>query len=160
MNPNLLNDAGLEYLPALLSSLGIGLLIGLERERNPASRAGLRTFGLVAVLGTVCALIAERTGSPWIIAVGLLLVGGMIIAAYHSHPDEGDPGTTSVIAILLCFSYGAMIWLGYRTPAVMMAIITTALLYFKPELHKLSKNLTRRDLVSILQFGVLVFCHP
>jgi uncharacterized membrane protein (DUF4010 family) len=155
MNPNLLNDAGLEYLPALLSSLGIGLLIGLERERNPASRAGLRTFGLVAVLGTVCALIAERTGSPWIIAVGLLLVGGMIIAAYHSHPDEGDPGTTSVIAILLCFSYGAMIWLGYRTPAVMMAIITTALLYFKPELHKLSKNLTRRDLVSILQFGVL-----
>jgi uncharacterized membrane protein (DUF4010 family) len=155
MNPNLLNDAGLEYLPALLSSLGIGLLIGLERERNPASRAGLRTFGLVAVLGTVCALIAERTGSTWIIAVGLLLVGGMIIAAYHSHPDEGDPGTTSVIAILLCFSYGAMIWLGYRTPAVMMAIITTALLYFKPELHKLSKNLTRRDLVSILQFGVL-----
>jgi uncharacterized membrane protein (DUF4010 family) len=155
MNPNLLNDAGLEYLPALLSSLGIGLLIGLERERNPTSRAGLRTFGLVAVLGTVCALIAERTGSPWIIAVGLLLVGGMMIAAYHSHPDEGDPGTTSVIAILLCFSYGAMIWLGYRTPAVMMAIITTALLYFKPELHKLSKNLTRRDLVSILQFGVL-----
>lgn len=155
MNPNLLNDAGLEYLPALLASLGIGLLIGLERERNPASRAGLRTFGLVAVLGTVCALIAERTGSPWIIAVGLLIVGGMMIAAYHSHPDERDPGTTSVIAILLCFCYGAMIWLGYRTPAVMMAIITTALLYFKPELQNLSKNLTRRDLISMLQFGVL-----
>lgn len=155
MNANLLNDAGLEHLPALFSSLGVGLLIGLERERNPASRAGLRTFGLVAVLGTVCALIAERTGSPWIIAVGLLIVGGMMIAAYHSHPDERDPGTTSVIAILLCFSYGAMIWLGYRTPAVMMAIITTALLYFKPELQNLSKSLTRRDLISILQFGVL-----
>lgn len=155
MNPNLLNEAGLDYLPGLLTSLGIGLLIGLERERNPASRAGLRTFGLVAVLGTVCALIAERTGSPWIIAVGLLLVGGMMIAAYHSHPDERDPGTTSVIAILLCFSYGAMVWLGFRTAAVMLAVVTTALLYFKPELQNLSKSLTRRDLISVLQFGVL-----
>jgi len=155
MNESLLNDVGLEYLPALLSSLGIGLLIGLERERNPASRAGLRTFGLVAVLGTVCALIADRTKSPWIIAVGLLIVGGMMIAAYHSHPDERDPGTTSVVAILLCFSYGAMVFLGFRTPAVMLAITTTALLYFKPELQNLSKSLTRRDLISILQFGVL-----
>jgi uncharacterized membrane protein (DUF4010 family) len=155
MNESLLNDVGLEYLPALLSSLGIGLLIGLERERNPASRAGLRTFGLVAVLGTVCALIADRTKSPWILAVGLLIVGGMMIAAYHSHPDERDPGTTSVVAILLCFSYGAMVFLGFRTPAVMLAIATTALLYFKPELQNLSKSLTRRDLISILQFGVL-----
>lgn len=155
MNTNLLNEAGLEYLPTLLTSLGIGLLIGLERERNPASRAGLRTFGLVAVLGTVCALIAEHTASPWIIAVGLLLVGSMMIAAYHKHPDEHDPGTTSVVAILLCFTFGAMIWLGFRTPAVMMAIITTALLYFKPELQNLSQSLTRRDLISILQFGVL-----
>ncbi len=155
MNLNLLNDSGLDYLPGLLTSLGIGLLIGLERERNPASRAGLRTFGLVAVLGTVCALIAERTASPWIIAVGLLVVGSMMIAAYHNHPDERDPGTTSVIAILLCFCYGAMVWLGFRTPAVMLAIITTTLLYFKPELQNLSKSLTRRDLISMLQFGVL-----
>ena len=155
MTANLLNDAGLDYLPGLLTSLGIGLLMGLERERNPASRAGLRTFGLVAVFGTVCALIAESSGSPWIIAVGLVLVGSMMIAAYHSHPDERDPGTTSVIAILLCFSYGVMIWLGFRTPAVMLAIVTTALLYFKPELQSLSQNLTRRDLISILQFGVL-----
>jgi uncharacterized membrane protein (DUF4010 family) len=158
MNANLLNEAGLDYLdylPGFLTSLGTGLLIGLERERNPASRAGLRTFGLVALFGTVCALIAERTASPSIIAAGLLLVGGMMIAAYHKHPDERDPGTTSVIAILLCFSYGAMVWLGFRTPAVMLAITTTVLLYFKAELQNLSKNLTRRDLISILQFSVL-----
>lgn len=155
MTSALLNVSELDSLPALLASLGIGLLIGLERERNPASRAGLRTFGLVAVLGTVCALIAERTASPWMIAAGLLVVGAMMIAAYHSHPDERDPGTTSVVALLLCYCYGAMISLGFRAQAVMMAIVTTALLYFKPELQTLSKNLTRRDLISILQFGVL-----
>lgn len=152
---SLLTDAGLEQLSALLSSLGIGLLIGLERERNPASRAGLRTSGLVAVFGAVSALLSERTGSPWIIAAGLLAVGIMMIAAYHSHPDERDPGTTSVVALLLCFSYGAMVWLGFRSQAVMLAVLTTALLYFKPELQTLSKSLNRRDILSMLQFGVL-----
>src|SRR3972149_6536211 len=32
--------------PAYGGSLGIGLLIGLERERNPAAKAGVRTFAL------------------------------------------------------------------------------------------------------------------
>jgi uncharacterized membrane protein (DUF4010 family) len=155
MSAELLDHAGLDALPDLLISLGVGLLIGLERERNPASRAGLRTFGLVGALGAVCALIATQTGAPWIIAAGLLIVGAMMIGAYTVHPDESDPGTTSVIALLLCFVYGVMIKLGLRTPAVIMAILTTLLLYFKPELQTLSKNLTRRDLNSILQFAVL-----
>jgi uncharacterized membrane protein (DUF4010 family) len=39
----------------------------------------------------------------------------------------------------------------------MLAITTTALLYFKPELRGMTQRLTRRDLVSILQFLVLSF---
>lgn len=155
MNGELLDKAGLDILPDLLISLGVGLLIGLERERNPASRAGLRTFGLVGAFGAVCALIAARLDSPWIIAAGLLIVGAMMIAAYRMHPDEVDPGTTSVIALLLCFGYGTLIMLGYREPAVIMAILTTLLLYFKPELQSLSRKMTRADLNSILQFAVL-----
>jgi uncharacterized membrane protein (DUF4010 family) len=41
--------------------------------------------------------------------------------------------------------------------AVTLAILTTALLYFKPELSGVSRSLTRLDLVSILQFSVLSF---
>ncbi|MQY50437.1 MgtC/SapB family protein [Rhodocyclus gracilis] len=155
MNAELLEHPGLHDLPGLLVSLGVGLLIGLERERNPTSRAGLRTCGLVATLGAVCALIARQTAAPWIIAVGLLIVGVMMIAAYRTHPDSDDPGTTSVIALLLCFGFGVMINLGLRTPAVIMSILTTLLLYFKPELQSLSRSLTRNDLNSILQFAVL-----
>ncbi|WP_153116867.1 MgtC/SapB family protein [Rhodocyclus tenuis] len=155
MNGELLDKAGLDILPDLLISLGVGLLIGLERERNPASRAGLRTFGLVGSFGAICALLAGQLASPWIIAAGLLIVGAMMIAAYRMHPDEVDPGTTSVVALLLCFAYGAMITLGYREPAVIMAILTTLLLYFKPELQSLSRSMTRADLNSILQFAVL-----
>ena len=155
MRDALLTEVGLEFLQVFSLSLGIGLLMGLERERNPAARAGLRTFGLVALLGTVAALLGEKTGSPWLLAVGLLLVGVMTIAAYVTHPDPQDPGTTTVVAVLLCFVYGAMVWYGFRTYAVMLAIVTTMLLYFKAELRLFSQKLTRKDLISILQFGVL-----
>ncbi|HEY5762348.1 MAG TPA: MgtC/SapB family protein [Rhodocyclaceae bacterium] len=155
MRDALLTEVGLEFLQVFSLSLGIGLLMGLERERNPAARAGLRTFGLVALFGTVAALLGEKTGSPWMLAVGLLLVGVMTISAYVTHPDPQDPGTTTVVAVLLCFVYGAMVWHGFRIYAVMLSIVTTMLLYFKAELRLFSQKLTRKDLISILQFGVL-----
>jgi len=150
-----LPDPSLDLIEAFLLSLGIGLLMGLERERNPASRAGLRTFGLAALLGTVCGLLATRTGSPWLLAGGLVVIGAMMIAAYHRQPDANDPGTTSVVALLLAFCFGAMVWYGYRASAVMLAILSTILLYFKAELQSISKALTRRDITSVLQFCVL-----
>ena len=158
MNIGFLEATGLASLPAFLTSLALGLLIGLERERNPASKAGLRTFALVALLGTLASLIADKTGSTWILAAGLALVGLMMIAAYARDAGEAaDPGTTSVAAVCVCYSLGALIWLGYPTLAVMLGVITTMLLYFKPELRGLSQNLTRQDLFSILQFAALSF---
>ena len=155
MQNGLITDVGLEFLRVFSISLGIGLLMGLERERNPAARAGLRTFGLVSLFGTVAAILTDKTHSPWMLAAGLLVIGAMMIAAYLSHPDKTDPGTTTIIAVLLCYGFGAMVWYGYRTFAVMLAIVTTVLLYFKAELRTLSQKLTRRDLISMLQFGVL-----
>jgi uncharacterized membrane protein (DUF4010 family) len=153
-----LEATGLAPLPAFLTSLALGLLIGLERERNPASKAGLRTFALVALLGTLASLVAEKTGSPWILAAGLALVGLMMIAAYARDSDAAaDPGTTSVAAVCVCYGLGALIWLGYPTLAVMLGVITTLLLYLKPELRGLSQSLTRQDLFSILQFAALSF---
>jgi uncharacterized membrane protein (DUF4010 family) len=146
------------HLQAFMTSLAIGLLIGLERERRSSAKAGLRTFALVALLGTLSGLLAEKTGSGWILAAGLLSVGAMIIAAYNNRPDDaGDSGTTSVVAILVCFCLGAAVWFGYGTLAVMLGIATTVLLYFKAELHGLSSQLTSKDLISILQFAVLTF---
>jgi uncharacterized membrane protein (DUF4010 family) len=161
-----LSNTGIEALPQFLTSLAIGLLIGLERERNPSAKAGLRTFALVAIFGTLAALLSAKFGSPWLLIAGLLAVAGMIIAAYLNksgeplRQDQGretDPGTTTVIALLLCYGLGAMIWYGLAKLAVMLAITITALLYFKPELRGLSQRLTRSDLVAVLQFSVLTF---
>jgi uncharacterized membrane protein (DUF4010 family) len=158
MDLQLTQGEGLEHLPAFLTSLAIGLLIGIERERNPAARAGLRTFALVALFGTTAGLLSDRLASPWPLVAGLLIVGLMTVAAnFRVREPAADPGTTTVVAIVLCYGLGAIIWYGYATLAVMLAITATILLYFKAELHGWSRNLTRRDLVSVLQFAVLSF---
>ncbi len=149
-------EPGYETLQAFATSIGIGLLIGLERERQSDLKAGLRTFALVGLLGTLSALLAQITDSGWILAAGLLAVAAMMIAAHVSDPlDSGDPGTTSVVALMVCYALGATVWFGYTSIAVMLAIATTVLLYFKTQLHGISKSLTHIDLLSILQFGVL-----
>ena len=64
MTIDFLQGGELEYLPRFITSLAIGLLIGLERERSPAAKAGLRTFALVALFGTVAAMLSEETATP------------------------------------------------------------------------------------------------
>lgn len=160
METTILEGNGIEALPQFLTSLAIGLLIGLERERNPSAKAGLRTFALVAMLGTLLAMLSEQLVSPWLVIAGMVAVAGTIIAAYLNNPaaeEDSDPGTTTVIALLLSYGLGVMIWFDHSRLAVMLAIGVTALLYFKPELHGFTQRLTRRDLVAVLQFSVLTF---
>ena len=147
----------LATLYPFLTSLAIGLLIGLERERSPAARAGLRTFSLVALAGTLGALLSEKTGAPWVLGAGLMVMGGMMVATYFKDSEAADPGTTTVAAVVVCYALGALVWFDLEQLAVTLAILTTALLYFKPELRDVTHSLTRLDLVSILQFAVLSF---
>ena len=149
--------AELASLPRYVVALAIGLLMGLERERNPAAKAGLRTFALTALLGVLAAHLATALGEPWLIAAGLLLVGAMMIAAYLRSPQQadGDPGTTTVAALMLCYGLGVLVWHDEIQLAVMLGIAATMLLYFKPELRGISQHMSRRDLLSMLQFAVL-----
>ena len=152
-----LQGTDLDRLPAFAASLAIGLLIGLERERHPGTKAGLRTFALVALFGAASALLSEAIASPALLVVGLLLVAAMIITAYARDELQSEPGTTTVIALVICYVLAVMVWLDFESLAVMLAIVTTSLLYFKAELRGITEKLERRDLVSMLQFAVLTF---
>jgi uncharacterized membrane protein (DUF4010 family) len=136
------------------ASLGIGLLIGLERERNPSAKAGVRTFALVALLGT---LAAKLDDAPWLVAVGLAAVAAMLIAAYAREPQAEDPGTTTVVAAAVCYLLGVLAGAGQPGLAGALAIGVTALLYFKPEIEGFSAGLQRHEQVSVLQFLVVTF---
>lgn len=147
----------LELFTRLLTSLGVGLLLGLERERHPGAKAGIRTFALVSLLGALAALLTQKTGSPWLLPAGLAGLAAMMVLAYRNvRPDE-DPGTTSIVAVLVCYVLGATIWYGEQQLAVVAALAVTVLLYFKAELDAVTLKLLRRDWLSLFQFALVTF---
>ena len=142
-----------ETLIRFAASLGIGLLIGLERERNPAAKAGVRTFALVALCGSLAAAVGGPA-STWTIPVGLAIVAAMLIAAHARDGREEDPGTTTVMAAAVCYLLGVLAALGDTVLAGALGIAVAALLYFKPEIEGFSLALKRHEQVSVLQFLV------
>jgi uncharacterized membrane protein (DUF4010 family) len=147
----------LDLAVTFAASAGIGLLVGIERERNPYAKAGLRTFALIAVLGTLCALLAREAASGWVLALGLAVVGAAIAGAYFADPrtTADDSGTTTVIAALVVYGLGALNYYGEPTLAVALGVGMTALLYFKAELEGTAQKLTARDIRSMLQFAAV-----
>ncbi len=150
-------DATLDLALTFAVSAAIGLLVGTERERKPTAKAGLRTFTLIAVLGTACALVARSLDSAWLVPAGFALVGLTIAGAYLADPvtTAEDSGTTTVVAAALVYVLGALNFHGERTLAVALGIGTTALLYFKTELEGVATRLTPTDIRSMLQFGAV-----
>jgi uncharacterized membrane protein (DUF4010 family) len=141
----------------LATSLATGLLIGLERERHPEAKAGVRTFALIALAGTLAALIGDGTDSAWLVPTGLVAVAATLIAAYAGDTTVADRGTTSIAAACVCYLLGALAGLGEPALAGALGIAVTALLYFKPELEGFSAGLQRHEQVSVLQFLVASF---
>lgn len=95
-------------LTGLAAALGIGLLIGIERERRkgegPArAAAGLRTFTLAALLGALAMLL----GGGMTLAVLAGAVGLLAMVSYRKS-SAADPGLTTEIALLLTFTLGAL----------------------------------------------------
>ena len=138
------------------TALSIGLLIGMERERRPEPAAGLRTFALVALLGCLFAMLGEHLETHWLFAAGLLAVtAAMISSNFSAVQKKSYRGFTSEAAALVTYCLGAAVWYGFSTLAVMLAIATTVLLYFKTEFRQFSERMTPRDINSILQFAVV-----
>jgi uncharacterized membrane protein YhiD involved in acid resistance len=132
----------------IAASLGIGLLIGLERERNPAAKAGARTFALVALLGALAVVIGDAAQAAWTVPVGLAAVAAMLIVAYARVAPGEDPGTTTVAAAAVCYLLGVLAGMGETVLAGALAIGVTGLLYFKPEIEGMSGALNREHSCS------------
>src|SRR5512140_1875025 len=105
-------------------SAAIGFLVGLERERKPTAKAGVRTFTLIAMAGSLAALLTEATGSAWALGTGALAVTGTLVAAYLQDREtvRDDSGTATVMAALVVFFLGGVNYYGYRTPAVALGV--------------------------------------
>lgn len=136
--------------------MGLGLLVGLQRERVASRLAGLRTFPLVTILGTISGLLAQSFGG-WVVALaGLALTGVMVVGdVARIKAGEIDPGVTTEVAILLMFGVGAYLVVGHREVAIAVGGAVAVLLQFKGQLHGIAEKLTDDDLKAIMQFALI-----
>lgn len=143
----------------LAVALAIGLLVGTERgwdqreAREGARVAGLRTFGLVGLLGGATGLFAAATGAG-AASIGLVFLG---LAAFLSTSyaiavrRTQDVGITSEVAALCTFLLAALAGAGTMAPAAAAAIVMTMLLRYKARLHGWLGALRREELTAGLQ---------
>jgi uncharacterized membrane protein (DUF4010 family) len=136
-------------------SLALGLLIGLQRERTEASVAGVRTFPLIAMFGTVCAILSAPFGG-WVLASGLVALASLVVAANLAKLKAGefDPGATTEVAAVLVFAVGALVVL-HMTAAVIVGGVIALLLQGKEPMHRAVRGIGERDFKAIMQFVLI-----
>ncbi|MCE9621465.1 MAG: DUF4010 domain-containing protein [Actinomycetia bacterium] len=138
-----------------LSSIAIGMLIGLERERShPADvhqSAGPRTFALLALSGTLAATI-----DPWVVVAGLCAAAALLVIGYLG-TSRRDPGATTEVAALSTFLLGALAW--HQTAvAAALGITVLVLLMSKTRIHSFARDVvTDREVDDAVKFLVMAF---
>lgn len=137
-------------------ALGLGLLVGLQKERSESPLAGLRTFALVTLAGAVAALVAAET-TPWVIVGGLLAVTALMVTGNAVLVRAGgtDAGQTTEAAVLLLYLLGALVVVGPREAAIVCGGTTAMLLHLREELRSWVDRLSDRDVRAIMQFVVI-----
>jgi len=147
----------LEYFKFLGIALAIGLLIGLERgwrsrDLSEGMRvAGLRTHGMISLLGGLSGILAQQVDA---FLMGFVFLGltSVLMLAYSKSLDKfQDFSITGVIASLITFTLGALTVFGHITLASASAVVITALLSFKPLLHGWLKKLEQEELNATLK---------
>ncbi len=140
-------------LIGLSVALGIGLLVGAERERRKGSgptrgAAGIRTFAVSSLLGAVAVLL----GGGLLLAAVALVTGALALVAYQRSREQ-DPGMTTEIALLLTCLLGGLALRDAALAAGLGAALA-ALLAARKRLHHFVRSvLTERELHDALLFS-------
>jgi len=142
-------------------SLVIGALIGLEREfyqqrKETPDFAGIRTFSLIALLGSVSSFLADDFG----IILAALSLAGLILMTMVSYyrelvRSESEVGITTEVAAILTFLFGALVMSEHAMIAIALAVVTSLIITFKGELHSFIKNMSPEDIHYTLQFALI-----
>jgi uncharacterized membrane protein (DUF4010 family) len=159
-----------EVFGGLAVALGVGFLIGLQREQAVAggggtsrSLGGIRTYPLAALLGAACSLLARPLG-PWIVGGGLLVLLVPIAIGYVDDVRrDRDRGITSEVAFVLTYLLGVLALTPDLLPTPKDRLLVTAavgvaagaLLSLKRPLHAWVARISSTDIYATVKFAVL-----
>jgi uncharacterized membrane protein (DUF4010 family) len=144
----------------LLVALAVGLLIGLEREwrqrgDDTSSHAGLRTFGLIGLMGGIASVLNWSAGS-WLLPAALLSLAALLLADIKLGTGA-LPGRdiTTLVAALVTALLGALATSGEAQLAVAAAVVVTFLLNLKSRLHHWVDALSETEIAGVLRLLVI-----
>ncbi len=149
----------LELFVRLLVTIGIGLLLGLEREYSALIKkepvfAGIRTFVLLALTGFTGGALHFLL-SPWVFVAILLSVMSLTAISYWITSNKGDIGATSELAGLMAMILGALTFLGYIELSLMITVIVLVLLSTKMQLMNVIGKITNEEIYALVRFVVV-----
>ena len=145
----------------------LGFLIGLERGKAASDNAhmGTRDFILFGLIGATSALIAQVTGSDWVMALGFIGFLAMLVSGYWADRQEAieqgweheNPGITTELAAILMFFVGILVVFGQAIPAIALSILALAVLSHKQTISTLRAGIQDYEFSATLKFLVISF---
>ena len=136
-------------------ALGLGLLVGMQREYKQHRVAGIRTFALATLLGSITGLIAEHFDAGIIVAIGGLCLALLLVTVnFLKQKDKEiqDLGQTTEVAFLLMYALGVYLSFGNLNLGVALGGMIALLLHYKSRMGQFVDNLDPKDIRAIMQF--------
>jgi uncharacterized membrane protein (DUF4010 family) len=153
----------LDIFAGLGLALAIGLLVGLERgwreRKGPTGSrvAGIRTYGLIGLLGGLWGAMLPALG-PWpVAAAGIAFAGAFTLFQWREVVARNGFSVTSTIAGMVVFALGVYAVIGNRTVAAGAGVATMAILAARTNLHEFLKRLTWAELRSAVLLLAMTF---
>ena len=127
----------------LAVALGLGLLIGAERERSKGavpdtSSAGIRTFTLASLLGAVSTMF-----NFWLLVVSIFCVTIFEAIAYFNQRGK-EPGLTTEVALIFTMILGGLA-MSSTALAAALAVSVAVLLAAKEPIHGFVLGVVTKD---------------
>jgi uncharacterized membrane protein (DUF4010 family) len=136
----------------LAAALGIGMLVGIEREWAN-KEFGLRAFAFASLLGMMAAYLPASLAGVAFAGILLIIVISQINNFRSDRPIELNTST----ALLLVFAGGYLVGAGHGFTPVAASVVITMLLAWKLELKRFAGGLTLDEIRSAVLLGLLGF---
>src|SRR5215472_1834125 len=145
------------------AAIGLGLLLGLERERKRDAEllfGGVRTFALIALLGAIGAFLEHELNQGWLLLAAFIALSALVVVSYAMTAARGELGITTEITALVAFIVGALCGWDRVGVASVATVVCLLLLTLKDYLHRLARRVELEDVEAILKFAVISVINP
>lgn len=150
------------HLTNIVIALAIGLLVGSERGWHGRGLteggrvAGIRTFPLIALLGSIIAVATSHLEEfqRWLVLcmVFIPLVAVLTTGYIVASRAEGRFSLTTSVSALVVYWLGVLPAFGLALPAAAIAVLVALLLHAKDTMHHWLQVLDESELLGTLQF--------